>query len=274
MSAALDRWRADLATWAIPQEILDRAPASPWAPERAIFVRRAADRVRAPRGISYERARAALPDRGTLLDIGAGGGAASLPLLGRLSALTAVDPDEALLAALVERAGPAAPKVRTVIGVWPAAADAVAPADVVVCHHVLYNVPELAPFIAALDAHATRRVVIEITARHPLSRVSPLWDHFHGLRRPERPTAEDAAAAIEAVVGPIHLERSVLEAESSAGTWDELVGFTTRRLCLAPERRPEVAAALETLLGARPDDPTTWNGPTRDIATIWWDRGA
>lgn len=269
---ALDRWRADLAAWAIPQEILDRAAASPWSPERAIFVRRAADRVRAPRGVSYERAREALPEGGTVLDVGAGGGAASLPLLDRASTLTAVDPDRELLAALVERAGPAAARVRTVEGVWPDAAAGLPTADVAVCHHVLYNVPDLAPFIAALAARATRRVVIEITARHPMSRINPLWEHFHALRRPERPTAEDAAAAVAEVVGPVRLERSVLVAESSAGSWDELVAFTARRLCLPAERRPEVAAALERLLGARPDDPATWNGSTRDLATIWWDR--
>jgi hypothetical protein len=32
---------------------------------------------------------------------------------------------------------------------------------VVVCHHLLYNVSELAPFIAGLDGHAEGRVVVE-----------------------------------------------------------------------------------------------------------------
>jgi len=64
----------------------------------------------------------------------------------------------------------------------------------VTCHHVLYNVAELGPFVTALTSHARRLVVVELTARHPLTALNPLWERFHGLVRPNVPTACDALA--------------------------------------------------------------------------------
>lgn len=268
--ATLQRWRDDLAAWAIPQPILERAPASPWTPERAIFVRRAAARHASPHGISYERAREALPSNGSVLDVGAGAGAASLPLLDRASALVAVDQDEQLLAELADQAGAARHKVRTVVGSWPSAAATVAPCDVVVCHHVLYNVPDLEPFVDALTTHARSRVVIEITAQHPVARLNPLWLTFHGLTRPMRPMWEDALQAIRSFQKSVNVERERIDADVTAGSWDELVSLTCRRLCLPAERRTEVAAALSEN-GAVPGDPATWSGRNRDVVTLWWD---
>ena len=271
---ALSRWRAALADWAIPQRILDQAPASPWTTERAIFTRRAATQLARPSGNSYDRALEALPPGGTVLDVGSGAGAASLPLLDRAASLIAVDQDEQLLHELAVLAANGHAAVDTVVGSWPAVADRVARADVVVCHHVLYNVPDLGPFIDALHDHARRRVVIEITARHPTARLTPLWKRFHDLDRPTRPTWEDAVDAIRSIRGEeVHAEPREIAADGSAGTWDEHVAFTCRRLCLPRERIGEVAAALMEM-GALPDQPASWTGPNRDVVTVWWDRVA
>lgn len=270
MTDELTRWREDLAAWAIPQRILDRAPASPWTPERAVFVRRAAARRNTPGGISFERAREALPLGGSVLDVGAGAGAASLPLLERAGTLTAVDRDEPLLAELKDQAGAAREKVTTIVGSWPDAGGDVASADVVVCHHVLYNVPDLGPFIDALDGHARRRVVIEITDRHPLARLNPLWRRFHGLVRPTRPTWEDAHRAIRTLQAEVHAERAPASDAVGFASWEELVGSTARRLCLPVERHGEVEAALIEL-GATASDPSTWSGADREVVTFWWD---
>lgn len=266
----LQRWRDDLAAWAIPQHILDQAPASPWTPERSVFVRRATARRKKPEGISFERAREALPVGGSVLDVGAGAGAASLPLLDRAGALAAVDQDEPLLAELTAQAGAARDKVKVIVGTWPDAAVGVGPANVVVCHHVLYNVPELKPFIDALDTHARDRVVIEITAQHPIARLNPLWARFHGLERPTRPTWEDALRTIRSFHGEVQVERAPAPANPAFASWEELVGSTTRRLCLTFDRQGEVGAAL-TELGAVAGDPSTWSGSNRELITFWWD---
>lgn len=272
MSAALDpvaRWRDDLAAWAIPERILAQAPTPPWSPERAIFIRRAADRQRAPGGRSYELAREALPEGGSVLDVGAGAGAASLPLTDRARTLIAVDQDAELLDELV-RAAAGRGAIEAVVGSWPAVEARVPAADVAVCHHVLYNVPELRPFIEALDRHARRRVVIEITARHPVARLNPLWERFHGLVRPTRPTWEDALAAVRSLRPGVQVERGARQQVVPGGTWSELVALSTRRLCLPPARQAEVAAALVEQ-GGRPDEPATWPGADGEVVTFWWD---
>jgi SAM-dependent methyltransferase len=269
----LSRWRAGLEAWALPQHILDAAPASPWTPERGVFVRRAAARRAKPEGVSFEKAREALPAGGGVLDVGAGAGAASLPLLERAGTLIAVDQDAPLLEELRAQSGPHRAKVTTIVGSWPAVAGDVPAADVVVCHHVLYNVPELGPFIDALDTHARRRVVIEVTPRHPLARLHPLWVRFHGLVRPDGPTWEDASRALGAIHPDVHVARSRVTAAPAFAGWEELVASTTRRLCLPSERSGEVADALRQE-GSVPDDPSTWSDANREIITLWWDATA
>ena len=197
----LSNWREDLAGWAIPVQITAAAAESPWVLPRQVFARRA-DRLAAnPGGVSFERAWESLDPPGTILDIGSGPGTACLPLLPRATALTAVDVDEKMLDLLAERAIARGIEATCVTGGWPQAGPRVAVADVVTCHHVLYNVAEIEPFIAALTAHARRRVVVETAMVHPLTSLSPLWLKFHGLRRPERPTRRCGALAILAAMG-------------------------------------------------------------------------
>ena len=137
-------------------------------------------------------ARDAVAD-GTVLDVGSGAGAASLPL-GR--PIVAVDTSADMLAALKtgRSAGPAGAEQST--GAGPTSPTRRPTADVVVCHHVAYNVPDLGPFAAALTEHARRRVVLELTAHHPMAALNPLWTEMHGLTRPSGPTAEDAVAVL------------------------------------------------------------------------------
>ena len=76
----LNRWREDLAAWAIPDHIAAGAAESPWVLPRQVFARRADRLRRAPGGPSFERAWEALEPAGSVLDVGAGAGAACLPL--------------------------------------------------------------------------------------------------------------------------------------------------------------------------------------------------
>jgi 2-polyprenyl-3-methyl-5-hydroxy-6-metoxy-1,4-benzoquinol methylase len=266
----LNRWREDLSSWAIPDHITAGAAESPWVLPRQVFARRADRLRRAPGGPSFERAWEALDPAGSVLDVGAGAGAACLPLAPRTTTLTAVDADDEMLGLLAGRVGEAGLAARTVHGRWPDVAAQVPPADVVTCHHVVFNVPDLGPFLEALTAHARRRVVIETAAAHPLTSLNPLWLRFHGVKRPERPTAGDTLAILAAMGrNPGHTEWS-RPAEADYRSMAELVEVTRRRLCLPPEQAGEVEAALVEL-GINPGQPRDLGSSGRDVVTIWWE---
>jgi hypothetical protein len=164
-----------------------------------------------------------------------------------------------MLAAFIERAKKQGVKYRSYPGRWPDVARAIPVADVVVCNHVLYNVPDLAAFTLALTAHARRRVVVEITGRHPVTGINPLWKHFWNLDRPEGPTADDALTVLEEVGIRAEVEREVRPAHRPVGHADR-VAFLTRRMCLPRDRQAEVEEAL-----ARFPEPAE-----REYVTLWW----
>src|SRR3712207_8050916 len=75
---ALRSWDRALASWAIPEELLAAAPERPYGFGVGLFDHRAEEamRIETP---SRRLAIQALPDNGTVLDVGCGGGAAWLP---------------------------------------------------------------------------------------------------------------------------------------------------------------------------------------------------
>ena len=266
----LQRWRSDLAAWAIPAHITAAVADSPWVLPRTVFARRADRLVAAPSGPSFERAWAALDPPGSVLDIGAGAGAASLPLLPRCTQLTAVDSQPDMLDLLAQRAEAAGLRPRLVTGTWPDAAAEAGQADVVTCHHVAYNVPEIEPFIAALTAAARRVVVLEMTTTHPLVSLNPLWLRFHGLARPTGPTVDDFLAILDAMGIRALTERWRRPGGPDYESFAELTDVTRRRLCLPPERADEVGRALEES-GVDPEKPVDLGSSGREVVTIWWD---
>jgi SAM-dependent methyltransferase len=270
LTALLDRWREDLAAWAIPEHITAAVADSPWVLPRQVFARRADRLRRDPGGPSFERAWEALDPPGSVLDVGSGAGAACLPLAPRITTLTAVDADDEMLGLLAGRAGEAGLAARVVHGRWPDAGGQAGPADVVTCHHVVFNVPDLGPFLAALTSHARRRVVVETAAAHPLMSLNPLWLRFHGLKRPEGPTAADTIAILAAMGrNPGHTEWS-RPAAADYRSMAELVDVTRRRLCLPPERAGEVEAALVEL-GINSGQPGDLGSSGTEVVTIWWE---
>lgn len=261
-------WRADLERWAIPPEILEAAPESPWGFPVKLFARRADEAEASPPSASARRALEALPQGGGVLDVGCGAGAAALALAGRAGSLVGVDPSAEMLAAFGERAAARGLPLTTLRGGWPDVADRTPVADVAVCHHVFYNVADLGEFALALTAHGRRRVVVELTDRHPLTLESGLWLRFHDLTRPDRPTADDAVAVLREV--GLSPEREDWEGPPKGGheSMDELVAATRRLLCLPAERDPEVRAALQETATER-DGRWFAHGP-RGMVTLWW----
>src|SRR2546423_14660065 len=154
-------------------------------------------------------------------------------------AVTAVDQSPRMLAAFAELATKQGIDHREVEGLWPDVAGHVGPADVVVCHHVLYNVGDLVPFVVALTDHARRRVVVEITADHPQATLNPLWERFHGNIRPTRPTAADAATVLSDLGLDVSMEEFEAPPRSGhARDRAELGSFPPRRPSLAADREP------------------------------------
>jgi SAM-dependent methyltransferase len=257
---AAERWRRALEAWAIPEPIVAAAPESPHGFDVSLFAR-AADEAAGAATPSQVAAREALPAGGTVLDVGCGAGAASVPLVPPAARVVGVDELAGMLDAFAERAEQLGVTHVEVLGAWPDVAGRTPVADVVACHHVLYNVADLAPFVAALDAHARRRVVVELTATHPLAWMNPLWRQVHGIRRPDGPTATNAVAVLRELgmrpevvswEGPVRLAR----AEP-----DELLAFVRRRLCVGTERDPDLRRALR-------DHPLP---RTRPLVTLSWD---
>ena len=255
------RWSRQLGSWAIPETVLAAAPESPWGFPPSLFAR-TAERALAEVAFTPSRRRAAeaVPTRGSVLDIGAGGGAASLPLAPPAGHLVAVDESQIMLDVFAEAAERRGVPYKVIVGCWPAVAPEAPNADVVVCHHVLYNVADLAPFVTALDRHAERRVVVEMTERHPQGDLTPLWSAIHGIDRPTEPSAADAAELAAALGYDVHVERF----EGSA-LWHELpraegIAFARRRLCVGPEYDAEIGAYIDETADL-----------ARQLVTLWWD---
>lgn len=248
MGPAALEWARALAEWAVPPEILAGATRSPWGHPVRRFADRADAALAHPEGPSFERARTALADGGpgTVLDVGAGAGAASLPLAPWATAFTAVDREPGMLAAFNERAAAVHRPARTVEGTWPQVAHDVAVHDVVVCHHVVYDVADISPFLAALTSHARRRVVLELPPLHPLTWMAPLWLAVHGVVRPTRPSADDLVAVLHeaGLDDGLTIDRWRRREEADLTPLAERAALVTRRLCLPESREPEVADLL------------------------------
>lgn len=261
MGGAARRWADALAAWAVPDDLLRAAPEPPWGFPPALFARAAEHALADADRPSVARAVEALPDGGSVLDVGVGGGAASLPLAPPSRLVVGVDEGGEMLATFARAAGARGVAHREVQGSWPEVAAEVEPADVVVCHHVLYNVADLVPFVAALTDHARHRVVVELTAEHPQSGLNRLWLALHGVERPTSPTADDACAVLAEMGLSPRREETERPSLWAGADPTETVAFARRRLCVGPERDPEIAALLE------PEDER----PLRRLVTLWWD---
>ena len=98
----LEQWRSDLASWAIPEEILSQAPESPWIHPVSMFT--VDDEI--PDSHSHRVAREAMPAGGSVLDVGSGGGRASMALVPPSTMLVAVDHQQGMLDAFAVAAEP------------------------------------------------------------------------------------------------------------------------------------------------------------------------
>jgi SAM-dependent methyltransferase len=207
---------------------------------------------------SRRRALEALPEGGSVLDVGVGGGASSLGLVPKVGVITGVDGLAGMLESFEASAATAGVAARAVLGTWPEMACEVEAADVVVCHHAMYSVVEIEDFIAALTTRARIRVVVELSAHPPLSVLNPLWRRFHGIDRPDWLVADEAQAVLAALGLAVERQDMALPANPPAVT-PQHVAFCRRRLFVGPDRDAEIEEFLRT---RSPEDH--W------VSALWW----
>jgi SAM-dependent methyltransferase len=192
----------------------------------------------------------------TVLDVGCGGGSASLAVADHADLLVGVDHHPGMLEVFAADCAARGVRYRTVLGEWPDVAKEAGRADAVLCHHVGYNTVDFPPFLTALTEAARVGVVMELTAQHPMAWLDPLWVRFHGLHRPPPATADDAVA----VLRELGIEPTVTRWRRPPRLPED-PAWVARRLCLPPERVPEVAEALaETPPRPRDTVTLTWAG--------------
>jgi SAM-dependent methyltransferase len=254
--SAANKWKEDLQAWAIPQEIIDQAPESPWIHPPVLF--------QIPQQIeltpSHQKAFEALPVNGTILDIGCGGGIAAFAMGSKAGKVIGVDHQHEMLEMFTQNAKERHIESMTHDGFWPAIAEDVDIADVAVAHHVVYNVQEIVPFIEAMNSHARKRVVIEMPQHHPLSNLSGAWKFFWNLDRPTAPTPQDLINVLKEMGIDAHLTlwNGKLPVEQNT---DDAIRFMRIRMCLPATRDTDVRVFMQ-------ENPPS---ETRPLATIWWD---
>jgi SAM-dependent methyltransferase len=124
----------------------------------------------------------------TVLDIGAGAGRHALFLAQQVAQVIAVEPSPSMRQQLEARQpNTAAARLTVLPATWP---DVTIPqCDIAICSHVLYGVPEVGPFIAAMDAAARRACFVLLGLQQPSFALAPFWERIHGESRRPLPGA-------------------------------------------------------------------------------------
>jgi SAM-dependent methyltransferase len=179
----------------------------------------------------------------TLIDAGAGTGRHAVPLSERLEWVTAVEPSEGMRSMIRP------PDNMTVVAsTWEDAE--VAPADLVICSHVLYGIADPEPFISKLDRSARVRVFIvlrESDLPHPAAAIRT---RLLGSSGPRMPRFSDLfMLLIQMGIAPdvkffsytsvtryADIDEALVDARALVGdAWDEAVGRRMLEELLAAE---------------------------------------
>lgn len=263
-----ERWRAQLKSWALPAELLDAVEDSPYQWPASLWKRRAAVARREEETPTTRVVRSLLPAGGSLLDVGAGAGRASLPLAAEGFRVTGVEKNPGMVEAFREEAAALGLDALAVESAWP---DADVPVhDVTMCANVVYDVQDIEPFLRAMVGHARCGVVVELTAGHPWSNLTPYYRVLHRLERPTGPTYLDFVA----VVADLVEEKIEVDVWTRPGrvwyqSWDEVLEFYGRRLVLPRSRWQELRSLLAPDV-AEDEGRLLVGSPERQLVTVWW----
>jgi hypothetical protein len=173
-----------------------------------------------------------LSPRKTLIDAGAGAGRHAVPLSERLEWVTAVEPSEGMRAQIPPR-----DNMTIVASNWEDAV--VAPADLVICCHVMYAVADPLPFVTKLEDSARERVFIMLRETELPQPAVAIRRQLVGTEAPRMPRFSDLFMLLlqtdiapdvsfqryESVSRYADLDEAVADTRSVVGEgWDETAG--------------------------------------------------
>ena len=270
MNTAVSRWRNGLESWRLPDHLAEGVTESTYTSPPALWRRARLAEARHGAGETSRLVRECLGDDGSLLDVGAGTGRLSVPFARAGFRVTAVEPDEAMAEGLAAEAKELGTTVRRVAEVWPAAAEAAGAHDVVLCANVVYNVPDLPPFIEGLHHAARRAVVVELTPAHPWTHLMPYYLALHGHQLPHEPTAETFCEVVSETLGitPNRVDWNRGGVHRFADL-QELIAYYGRRLLVPAERAEELMQVLSPDVQEE-DGWLVLGDPVRPSVTLWW----
>ena len=215
--------------------VKDRATQAGTQADPGYWDRRAASFARSTQSRADEFLRVVEPylsPTKTLIDAGAGTGRHAVPLARRLEWVTAVEPSEGMRALI-----PLLDNVTVIASTWEDAK--VAPADLVICCHVLYGVADPALFITKLDRSARERVFIMLRESELPHPAAAIRTRLLGDARPRLPRFSDLfMLLVQMGIAPdvnyltypsltrySDLDEALIDARALVGeAWDEATG--------------------------------------------------
>jgi 2-polyprenyl-3-methyl-5-hydroxy-6-metoxy-1,4-benzoquinol methylase len=251
--SAVDRWRAMvLAHQAQSQRLRDAALRMPrdFAPPSVDSFR--ADRERDDDARVLAVLLGLVSRESTVVDVGAGAGRFAIPLAREVARVVAIEPSEAMRAALesdAQRAGVS--NLEVVATRWEDTHGI--SGDLVIASHVVYPLVDIEPFLRRLDSAAVRCAAVLVFERTPLSWLSGFWPRVHGEERLPAPHLPQVIEMVtELGFGPPMVELIDVE-PFELGPPDVARQKLRRRLYVAPDSPADqrLTGAMRELLDDR-----------------------
>jgi SAM-dependent methyltransferase len=173
-----ERWR---------QLVAERSAAAGSHGDTSYWDRRAPSYARSTRARADEFLDVVAPylsPRKTLIDVGAGAGRHAVPLAEKLEWVTAVEPSEGMRSQIPPR-----DNMTVVASTWEDAA--VAPADLLICCHVLYGVDDPVPFIRKMEQSVHERIFLMLREVPMLHAAVVVRERMLGGQEPRLPRFSD-----------------------------------------------------------------------------------
>lgn len=207
----------------------------------------------------------------TVLDIGAGSGRYLPPLVGAGCHVVALERSPAMVAQMhLLVAEQHLANVTIVPEYWPPPTPVTG--DVALAVHVLYALPDIAPFVQAMHTAARKLCVLVLGVRHPTTPVLPLWQAYHGEPRLPLPGAYECLNALAQLGIHAHLNMLLVGNPIQYASLAEAVAETCFRLRVPYDEphQQRIATLIQTHWHINDAGEVIVPGTPPANAVIWW----